>query len=226
MTVTDLSRQYELDASISHWGEAAFAFSLDLSYDLQMLLFGDSWNPLSITYACRSAIGHGRKHFELNDEAQLLRGPIQRALAGAPESHRFVDFIETQMVSRARFENRTFPYSDTLYDEDANSSATRHMRDHLKSGSFREDVFAALDNDYYKTLFDIALEIDRELNFGLLSDWDAEIIERNSLSFTDEDPLQNLLHSADLTGRRKAIDQVLASVPVESRPENGAQARV
>jgi len=214
--MSELLRDYQLDSQLTHWAEAAFAFSLDLCFDLQTLLFGDDWNPLPITYACRNAIGRGREHFELSGEALLLRGPIQQALAGSPQSHRFVDFVETRMVSRVRFENRMFRYSDTIYDKEANDLATREMGSCLESNSFREEVFCALDPDYYKTLFDIALEIDRELNFGLLSDWDSRIIKRNSLSFTQEDPLQNLLHSADLLGRRRAVDQTVALVTAKS----------
>jgi hypothetical protein len=202
----------QLDKKLTHWGEAAFYFSMDLSSEFYALIFGDLIDGAEARDLCRKAILQNRNHQARTGMVLYLHDLFLEGARDRTALSPFADFVERELVTASRPQNRDAPLLKVLCHDDLNAAVSLKIQHHLKGVTFRERLYQAMDAKFCNALFEAAISVDSAIQTKNLSEWDDEIIERNKAMYGVSNPLEGLIFSADLKGRNSALRSVVSGL--------------
>ena len=193
------------DPRLTHWGEAAALFSLDLAMPVSRVLFGAAVDPARLRDAMRHAILENRENHAAGHGPLFLRDVLEWLAADDAWFTPVADFIDLRMVTASRPENLVVWQAHLL----GTDASDREIRDALPpewaDGGLRAKIIAALPPAEYDALFTAAIATDAAIAGGRLSEWDAAMMQRNPQICPAADPIRTLIYSADLSLRARAL---------------------
>ncbi|WP_146038100.1 hypothetical protein [Tabrizicola aquatica] len=206
-----------MDPRITHWGEAAMLFSLDLALPVTPVIFGGRVDPLSLRDAFRHAVVQNRKAAAAGMGPQFLRDLLAWAANGAPWLAEVTEFVDTALVTVSMPQSAARLPLGFLTQDEKNRQVTQLLPADRRVPDLRQRVLSLLPPASYAALFAAADAADTRLATGQLTDWDRQMLTRNAAVISPQDPLRNLLHSADLRLREQALKDAMADLDDDTR---------
>lgn len=203
-------------ADHTHWGIAAYVFSLDLAADLAALAVpGCPWDNLRS--AARTAILENRTAVKAGHTPLLLRDVMAKSLGesgsdGNPRreaSQRFFDWVQTQFISVGRPRNGDSSLLVPLRDP-ALLARVDAALDYpsAEAESYAAILHNAIDAEASEILLEAVFEADARIDRQVMSEWDRTLIARNAEFHAPENPLSPLIHSLSQGLLMAAADRI------------------
>jgi hypothetical protein len=195
------------ERAIAHWAEAAFYFSLDSSEDVLNFLVPDFrlWGDLRLIL--REAINRNRELAANGGKALFFKDTVETGIIAAASRTALVSFVEERLVSYAvGAPHKYSPLISVFERMDINERCSQISHKILGIPDLRIHIVSQVDHDCYKDFANIVSEIDVKIDSRSISNWDLEIIGRNSEIYSDTDPISNLILTFDLQHKNDSIN--------------------
>ncbi|MEJ6403042.1 hypothetical protein [Yoonia sp. 2307UL14-13] len=176
-----------------HWGIACYCFSLDLSDGLVPLAI-PAVAPLISKQACREAIIRNREHITHTGRPTYMRDLVRDSWQGSGHAE-FDLYVEQVFISPARRSNLDLKLLRPLNDADRLAAANKALADELDGESYAAALHSLISTDISQALFDTVMEIDSAIDGQKLTNWDEDLIARNSEIHSPESPLTLIIHT-------------------------------
>lgn len=199
----------QIDRRLTHWGEAAFYFSLDLSGPIFETLFPQGTDLRRVRDVFRQSILQNREAVTAGKGSYYFKDLVSWNAKDERWVPLIAEFVQTVLVSKSYPEHRQNIPEAFLRDDDANDRMTEVLSSNSEGKSFRQLYHTALSVNGYDALFTAVIDVDAALETSQLSSWDGETLTRNREIYGLTDPLRSLISTADLMLRKQAINQVL-----------------